>query len=59
MSRLRQSAFHTNAEENRVLLGKAYKQERKLKHRSPAVQELIFDNHSYKMLAIGQLRVEP
>ncbi|XP_015832912.1 uncharacterized protein LOC660702 isoform X1 [Tribolium castaneum] len=59
MSRIRQSTFQTNAEENRVLLGKAFTQEKKLKHRSPAVQELIFDNHCYKMLAIGLLQVEP
>ncbi|RZC40460.1 PPPI inhib domain containing protein [Asbolus verrucosus] len=60
MSRIRQTAACcTNAEEDRILLGKAYTPEKKLKHRSPAVQELIFDNHSYKMLAIGHLRVEP
>ncbi|XP_076250439.1 uncharacterized protein LOC143190175 [Rhynchophorus ferrugineus] len=43
----------TLPEEQRVLLGKAFKNERRLLHRSPAVQEIIFDDHDYRMLAIG------
>ncbi|KAJ8943697.1 hypothetical protein NQ314_009670, partial [Rhamnusium bicolor] len=40
-------------EEDRILIGKAYTVERKLLHRSPAVQEIICDHHDYRMLAIG------
>lgn len=59
MSRTRTSIFRPNAEENRVLFGRGYKLEKKLKHRSPAIQELIFDDHCYKMLSIGLLEVAP
>ncbi|KAJ8920497.1 hypothetical protein NQ315_005366 [Exocentrus adspersus] len=55
---VKNQAFDTTPEEDRILIGKAYRSERKLKHRSPAVQELIFDNHDYRMLAIGVANIE-
>ncbi|XP_030753095.1 uncharacterized protein LOC115880109 [Sitophilus oryzae] len=41
------------SEEERLLTGKAFKNEKRLLHRSPIIQEIIFDNHDYRMLAIG------
>ncbi|VEN39501.1 unnamed protein product [Callosobruchus maculatus] len=46
-------AFMANAEEERILLGKACATECKLFQRSPVIQELILDQHDYRMLAIG------
>nr|CAH7745062.1 unnamed protein product [Callosobruchus chinensis] len=40
-------------EEERILLGKACATECKLFQRSPVIQELILDQHDYRMLAIG------
>ncbi|KAJ8936898.1 hypothetical protein NQ318_010925 [Aromia moschata] len=47
------TAFDAEPQEERVLVGKAFANERKLLHRSPATQELINDCHDYKMFAIG------
>ncbi|CAG9769540.1 unnamed protein product [Ceutorhynchus assimilis] len=40
-------------EEQRVLVGQSFQRERRLKHRSPAIQEIIFADHDYRLLSIG------
>ncbi|XP_050299256.1 uncharacterized protein LOC126738127 [Anthonomus grandis grandis] len=40
-------------EERRVLVGKAFKNEKKLLHRSPIIQQILFENHDYRLLSIG------
>ncbi|KAH1028386.1 hypothetical protein HUJ05_001741 [Dendroctonus ponderosae] len=40
-------------EEQRVLVGNAFRSEKKLLHRSPAIQQIIFDDHDYQLLSIG------
>ncbi|CAG9818264.1 unnamed protein product [Phaedon cochleariae] len=45
--------YKATPEEMRILKGKACKHERKLLHRSPAIQEIILNDHDYRMLAIG------
>nr|CAI5855487.1 unnamed protein product [Callosobruchus analis] len=46
-------SFVATPEEERILLGKACATECKLFQRSPVIQELILDQHDYRMLAIG------
>ncbi|KAJ8984696.1 hypothetical protein NQ317_004955 [Molorchus minor] len=50
---IKTTTFDALPEEERVLVGKAYSNERKLLHRSPVTQELILDSHDYKIFAIG------
>ncbi|XP_018580026.1 uncharacterized protein LOC108917761 [Anoplophora glabripennis] len=50
---VKNAAFNTTPEEDRILMGKACRFEQKLLHRSPAIQEIILDNHDYRMLSIG------
>ncbi|KAK9884431.1 hypothetical protein WA026_007278 [Henosepilachna vigintioctopunctata] len=45
--------FDLSSGEKRYIWGNACRDEKKLKHRSPAAQELMFAYHDYKMLAIG------
>lgn len=47
------STVESNTDEKRILLGKAYKSEKKLLHRSPAIQEITFDDHDHRLLSIG------
>ncbi|KAL1508950.1 hypothetical protein ABEB36_003764 [Hypothenemus hampei] len=49
----RRSTIEATQDERRVLLGKAFRTERKLLHRSPAIQEIIFDQHDHRLLSIG------
>ncbi|CAH2020600.1 unnamed protein product [Acanthoscelides obtectus] len=46
-------AYVATPEEERILLGKVCATECKLYQRSPVIQELILDQHDYRMLAIG------
>ncbi|KAL3276764.1 hypothetical protein HHI36_012131 [Cryptolaemus montrouzieri] len=50
--------FDLTPSERRYIWGKACKDEKKLKHRSPAAQELMFASHDYKILAIGVTHIE-
>ncbi|XP_023021381.1 protein phosphatase 1 regulatory subunit 36 isoform X2 [Leptinotarsa decemlineata] len=50
---LKTAVYKANPEEQRILKGKTCISERKLLQRSPAIQEIILENHDYKMLAIG------
>lgn len=45
--------FHSLPEEDRILQGKNCKIEQKLVQRSPLSQEIILENHDYRMLSIG------
>lgn len=47
------STVDSTRDEKRILLGKAYKSEKKLLHRSPAIQEITFDDHDHRLLSIG------
>lgn len=47
------SNLEDTPEEQRVLLGKAFRSEKKLLHRSPAIQQIIFNDHDYDLLSIG------
>ncbi|XP_066247212.1 protein phosphatase 1 regulatory subunit 36-like [Euwallacea similis] len=40
-------------EEERILLGTAFRTKKKNPLRSPAIQEIIFDDHDYRFLSIG------
>ncbi|CAG9832661.1 unnamed protein product [Diabrotica balteata] len=50
--------FLPTPEEARILKGKACTSEKKLLHRSPLIQEIVFDQHDYRMLCIGVTDVE-
>ncbi|XP_044757275.1 protein phosphatase 1 regulatory subunit 36-like [Coccinella septempunctata] len=54
----RVDTFDLTQSEKRYVWGKACRDEKKLKHRSPAAQELMFATHDYKMLAIGITHIE-
>lgn len=48
----------TLPEEDRILQGKNCKSEQKLLQRSPLIQEIVLENHDYRMLSIGILDIE-
>lgn len=52
-SPFRSTAFDANPEEERVLVGRAYRSERKLYKKSPLIQEIVNDEHDFNMLSIG------
>lgn len=57
-SELKRELYVALPGEEQILRGRAFREEQKLLHRSPCIQELIRQDHDYRLLAIGITDVE-